>query len=258
MTEALRLDVVAGNLANAATVGYKRDTVSTETFADLYVSRLDDAYRNELDRAAAGAGAPPAAVGSVALGAVVGRTATRLSDGSLRQTGRALDVALQGDGFFAVQTERGPRFTRDGSFQRDAQGRLTTAAGHLVLVGGRPVGEAAATLTILASGEVLVDGASTGQLDVVTSAQAGPLRKEGANLWAPAAGAGQLVAPAAPLVGNGRPYRLQTGFLEEANAQPVLEMVELITAMRSYEASQKAIQTQDETLSKAVNDIGRL
>lgn len=244
--EARRLDVIANNLANANTVGYKRDTSVQSAFQQLLVNRLED--RDD----ATGRTAAPQPVGPLGLGTALQMTATRLTDGSLRYTGGALDAALAGEGFFAVQTPQGVRYTRDGAFMQDARGRLVTQAGHPVLVNGRPLTAPGRRLALTDDGTVLADDKPAGTLSIVAAGGAGPLRKIGANLWAADGADAQLVVPA----GAGG-YQLRAGYLETANLDPVHEMVEMIAAMRSYEANQKAVHAQDETLQKAANEVGR-
>lgn len=249
--EARRLDVIANNLANASTPGYKRDTAVQSDFLPVLMERVAD--RDGLT----GRLAPPAPIGGMGLGTRLLRTATRLTDGTLRHTGGALDVALTGDGFFAVRTPQGVRYTRDGAFMQDAGGRLVTSAGHEVLVDGRPVGAPGSRIAIAEDGTVTVDGVSAGRLTVVTSRTAGTLRKAGANLWAADGAGAELPAPAAGAADPRAPYQLRVGFLESANLDPVHEMVEMIAAMRAYEANQRAVHAQDDTLQKAVNEVGR-
>lgn len=243
--EARRMETLANNLANASTIGYKRDTSLQADFQPVLLSRLAD--RDDTT----GLPAAPTAVGAFTFGTRPGATATRLADGHLRRTGGGLDVALTGDGFFAVATPRGVRYTRDGAFGQDASGRLVTQEGYAVLVDGRPV--SGRQITIGDDGSVRVDGAGAGTLTVVGSDRAGPLHKVGGNLWSVGGPGATLVVPA----GSGGGYQLRVGYLETANLDPVLEMVELMAAMRSYEANQKAVQAQDQTLDKAVNEIGR-
>lgn len=250
-TEARRLDVVANNLANANTTGYKRDTLIQSGFQEMIVQRLDD--RNDQS----GQHALPTPVGRVGFGVRQDTAVTRLSDGALRHTGSPLDVALVGDGFFAVRTPLGVRYTRDGSFRQDARGRLVTQAGYEVLVNGRPVGEPGSQINITEDGIVRINGNAAGTLQITSNRAAGNLRKAGANLWATDGEGGQLSVPAQTKGAPGDPYQLRVGFLEAANVDPVHEMVEMIAAMRSYEANQKAVQAQDQTLEKAVNEVGK-
>lgn len=248
-----RLDVLSNNLANASTSGFKKDTAIGKNFHDILVDRVGDRTKD-------GEFASPVPIGRLGLGSFILQTGTRLSSGSLRHTGSMLDVAIMGDGFFTVQTPQGIRYTRQGSFVQDAEGRLSTPEGHLVLVDGQPIGEKGMRLEISDEGDVLQDGISLGKLDVATSAEIGNMRKEGSVLWVRAniEDAVQLVVPQRDAGDPRGPFQLRSGFLESSNVEPVLEMVDLITTMRSYESNQKAIHTQDETLGKTVNEVGRL
>ncbi len=243
-----RLDAVANNLANASTVGYKRDTTVSHTFSEMLVVRMNDpANQDERTRQP---------VGRLGLGTFVSHTATRLTNGSLEETGNPLDVAIVGDGFFAVRTPRGIRYTRAGRFTQNADGTLVTPQGYEVLVNGRPVRAARGELTIRPNGQVLTGDRVLGQLTVVTSRELGALRKEGHNLWTQA-GPDEATVLITPKEASGA-YELRVGYLEASNVEPAMEMVEMLTIIRSYEAGQRAIRAQDETLQKAVNEVGRV
>lgn len=231
-----RMDVLANNLANAATTGYQRDTAVTSDFGTMLLQRVFD-------------GPATPVVGPWSPGAGVTATLARLNDGPLRYTGEPLDVAMRGDGFFTVQTPAGLRYTRDGSFLQDAAGRLVTRDGYAVLAGGQPV-QASQPMQIADDGTLRAGGAVLGRLNVV-AAQLGALRKEGGNLWAATGGPSQVVTSGAA------GYTLRSGFLEASNVQPALEMVDLIETMRAYEAGQKAVQAEDQALARAVQDVGQ-
>lgn len=244
-----RLDVVANNLANAGTTGFKRETTVSKSFTDFLIQRVndDDAVSRNL----------PPQVGRLGIGTYIVNTATRLTTGSLQPTGNSLDVAISGDGFFAVNTPQGVRYTRQGSFRQNAEGTLVTPDGHEVLVDGSPVQAEGGALSITADGDVMAFGQSLGRLSVVTSQELGALRKEGSGLWAQAGEAGDFATLVTPSETAGS-YQLKVGFLETSNVQSVTEMVEMMTTMRSFEANQRALQAQDETLQKAVNEVGRV
>lgn len=248
LAEQKRLDVIANNLANVSTTGYKRDAVTTRSFAEIFVSRIHDNNLSGLNT--------PAPVGPLGLGTYVERTATRLTTGALRATGNPLDVAIVGDGFFAVQTPQGIRYTRQGNFVQDSAGVLVTPEGYPVLVDGGIVMAQEGPLSINDHGEVFTGTTLLGQLTVVTSQELGALRKEGNGLWVEA-GAGEQTMLVTPENASGR-YQLRPGYLEASNVDAVIEMVEMISTMRTYEASQRSIHVQDETLQKAVNEVGRI
>lgn len=235
LNEERRLDVVANNIANADTTGYKRSVAVTESMASLLLRRLGD-----------GPAAP--AVGTLGLGVALTDPRAVFTQGGFRFTGRDLDVALVGDGFFAVETPGGVRYTRDGAFSVSAGGYLVTADGNRVLgtTGPLQVG-IAGKVTISESGEVAVDGTVKGRLRLAAFPAGTELRREGDNRFRVAGGASERPAAAA----------LRAGYLEQANVQPVREMVEMISVMRAYEANQRAVKAHDETLGQAVTEIAR-
>jgi flagellar basal-body rod protein FlgF len=247
-----KMDVIAQNLANVNTPGYKRETTISQSFQSLLIQRINDRPEpGQVDNV-------PTIVGPMGMGTFIANTATRLTEGPLQSTGNPLDVAIRGDGLFVVQTTNGLRYTRQGNFQQSADGRLVTADGWQVQLQGGAIAQAAPgeRLKITRGGEVWAGDRLLGQLQIAASTQLGPLSKEGAGLWAVTPG-GQQAMIVGPGEANGG-YQLETGSLEASNVNPITEMVEMISTMRAYEAAQRTIQTQDETLRRAVNDVGRI
>jgi len=212
-----RMDILSNNLANVNTPGYKADQVS---------------FSEVLDQVT---GLP-----SITAGQYVEQT-----PGPLEQTGNPLDVAIQGDGFFAVDTADGRRFTRDGAFQLSGDGTLVTSAGDPVLGTGGPivVDTQAGPVTIDAKGKVWVDGGEVDTLEVVTFPEGAPPAKVGGNLFA---GSGDTPVETP---------RLVQGAVEKSNVSPILEMSRMIEIARGYEAYQKLVQTMDQTAGQT-NDVG--
>lgn len=243
-----RLDVIANNLANASTLGYKRDTSITQAFNDFFVIRRNDEDPGKTQESTL--------VGLLSFGSLISHTASRLTTGALRATGNPLDVAITGDGFFTVSTPQGLRYTRQGSFAQDGADRLVTESGLPVMVDGHEVAGPPGSLTITRNGEVKSGDQVLGKLSVTSTARLGSIRKEGTGLWVPVS-PGEPSALVTPAEANGV-YDLKVGYLESANVEPVTEMVEMMTTVRSYEANQKAIQAMDETLQKAVTEVGRI
>ena len=172
------------------------------------------------------------------------------TQGSLQQTDRSLDMALEGPGFFTVQTPDGLRYTRDGGFTRDALGRVTTGEGHLVLgVDGNPIQIPRGKLTARADGTLSVDGAEIGQLAIVEFTVDQPLRKVGSN---------QFVARNegdAPRAATGTAVR--QGAIEASNVDMAGAQTTMMELQRAYQAAQRLIQYQDEMVGRAVNEIAR-
>ena len=223
-----RLDVGANNLANAVTPGYRADAVVTAALPNMFVYRLNDA-RDSLLALPTG----PRPVGFLGTGAAVAEVTMLNRKGYYRETGRQFDFAIQGDGYFVVATPGGERYTRNGAFMVNDWGELVTADGLAVLS--------------RAGGIVYADDPDlTSNLAVVTAP---------ATVETTKAGHGLLTAPQPLELVEATVLR---GVLEEANVSPVEAMVDLITALRTYEVGQKAIQTQDQTLDKLINEVGRV
>ncbi|HYG58614.1 MAG TPA: flagellar hook-basal body complex protein, partial [Symbiobacteriaceae bacterium] len=173
--EQTRTEVIADNMANLNTDGYRRKVAVGTEFGDILLRRLGD-KRTDGPR-----------VGSIGSGAVVDQIITDQRRPSLLVTERSLDAALVGAGAFTYQTATGPAYTRDGRFQRDVTGQLVTAKGELVLVNGAPIGQGATSLEIGPNGVVMVDGQPAGRLDIQggtaeTVIQAGALEASNVDL----------------------------------------------------------------------------
>jgi flagellar basal-body rod protein FlgG len=231
LADQLRQDVIANNLANATTAGFKGDRSVGEAFPSMLLSELGSGRQ----------------IGALGTGTRIAGVDVNDAQGALRNTGNKLDLAISGDGFFAVRAPGGVRYTRDGAFTTDAGGRIVTADGSAVLdTAGRPItlprGSGEPTIDQL--GNVLVGSRRIATLQRTTLDPAS-LRKQGDELF------------------QGRPQRaaagsVQQGYLEQSNVNSVREMVDLIATMRSFESSQKVTQALDETLGKAVNDVPKL
>jgi flagellar basal body rod protein FlgG len=214
-----RSEVVAHNLANASTDGFKAERV----FARL--------------------------LGAAGEGGAAAQTATDLTAGTLRTTDNPLDVALQGDGFLVVRTPGGERFSRGGSLQLDAARRLVDGAGNPVLGERGPITlPAGATVRVAADGAVTVDDKPVDRLRVERAGAGAALAHEGGTLLVP--DAGRRAVPADE-------RRVRQGALEESNVNPVSAMVDMIAVQRAYASVQKAVTTLDEVRGTAASDLGR-
>lgn len=229
LAESARQDVIANNLANADTVGFKRSETASRPFVDFMLSSVGMP------------GAPT--VGPLQMGTQVERTDVILRQGGLETTGNQLDMALVGDGYFVVDTSEGRRYTRDGSFQLDAEGRLVTKEGFQVAGAGGAIHLGAGDVAVSSSGVISQGGQQVGQLQLV-ALDPTTVEAQGDSVFT-----GQPAGAATA--------RVQQGHLESSNVQVVEEMVELIRVMRSFESNQRAVKAQDETLSEAVTRVGR-
>lgn len=235
-------DNVANNLANVNTSGFKQTLLQVQSAPSL------DVYRVQTDPK----GVPVAPfVGALGTGARVYDTPSSFEQGSLQSTGNELDVAISGsNGFFAVQTPQGVRYTRDGQFVRDANEYLTTQNGAFVLgTGGRPIAlDRDGAVAIGADGTISQNNRSVGTLQVVGFANLTQIRPQGDNLFGASAQAGLTAA---------RGASVQQGFLEKSNANVVRSMVDLIAAERWFDANEKAITAQDTATSLAITQVAK-
>jgi flagellar basal-body rod protein FlgF len=216
------LDATANNIANATTAGYRGDRV---TFREaLGAARSADV-------------------------ALVGPGATQLDQraGALTSTENPLDLALEGDGVFGVDTPQGPRYTRAGNFRLDDAGTIVTADGFKVRGdGGAPITIPAGTQVIAVSpaGEVSADGQAVGKLELAGFASK-ELRREGGSLFSAA-----RPGPA------GDPPQVRSGMLEASNVNIVRGVVDLVKVSRTYESLMRVIQGYHDVESRAARDLG--
>jgi flagellar basal-body rod protein FlgG len=248
MAMELNVQVISNNLANMTTTGYKRQRAEFQDLLYDHVSRV---------------GTQTSAQGNILpvgidLGSGVKTVGTPrlMTQGTLSQTGGTLDVAIRGDGFFKIQLPDGSySYTRDGSFQMDAQGRIVTAEGNVV----QPAITIPANvtgLTINAQGQVSVipQGSTTptilGQLTLTRFINQAGLLSIGDNMYqeTPASGTPQDGLPNVDGAGD-----LQQGNLEQSNVDSVTEITNLIAAQRAYEMNSKVISAADQMLSTTSN-----
>jgi flagellar basal-body rod protein FlgG len=259
--ELLEQDVVANNIANANTVGFKKDAPVLEAFPTTLVARIHD--RMDVN----GASGPmplPAIVaqnlpyrplGVVGQGVESAGTATQFSAGSLSRTDQPFDFALEGDGLFTVQKADGSvAYTRAGNFTLNSDKNLATVNGDLVMGNGmQPIRIDGQHVVVDTGGMVTVDGSNVGSLALV---KYDPSRfsKAGDNLYLRHDDDFEGVDALAKDAPRG--VKVLQGFTEQSNVEVVTEMVHMISLMRAYEENTKAISMQDETLSKLITSVG--
>lgn len=242
MLQMVRQDVLANNLANANTSGFKRDMVIAQEFPTLLLKRMGEVTRqNSIPRPV-----KPEEIGSLGTGAAVHQIVTDYTNGAYKATENPFDLALAQDCFFCIETPAGVRYTRNGSFSVDAEGRLVNAGGYPVLGLDGPV-VVEGDFVVDERGNIIQDGVTVDTLSIVRFPDLDVLTKVGNDLYA--AEGQEPETPENP--------RVLQGYLESANVNAVREMVDLITVVRSYEVMQKVIQSQDETLDRLINQAGR-
>lgn len=222
------IQTVANNIANISTTGYRREGV---VFAEM-VQAL------------------PAEGGSVAMTDARARFVDEMQ-GALMQTGGSLDFAVEGDGYFQVQTPDGTRLTRAGAFTRDAEGQVVNMDGHLLLdEGGGPImiPFEARDIGLAPDGTLSVDGQPQSRVGLVRVTDPTQVHREAGTLFR----ARTEPEPVDPADG-----RMVQGFLEQSNVNAVSEMVRMIEVQRAYESGQKLLDLENRRISDTVKTLGQ-
>jgi len=232
LAQALRTDVLANNLANVDTPGYRRQTTQVEAFPTQFLMREEQRRYTP--------------IGTLGTGSLVTSVHNSFLPGRIHTTGNPLDVALAGHGFFVIDTPGQRSYTRDGSFTINAGGWLVTQDGFRVLGENGPIYIGEGKVFIDSEGVISVDGVVRDKLLIVEFTDRTGLANQGGNRYIATAAAGL-------------PFRYRStviqGSLEMANVNTVREMVNLIEVQRAYEANQRVIQAFDETLGKLINEV---
>jgi flagellar basal-body rod protein FlgG len=243
--EQKRLDIIANNLANSATVGYKEENVTNQSFDNVLTIKIKDASEAFNDRP----------IGNMSLGVKLGEVYTNYGQGSLRQTSNTYDFALEGNGFFTVSvTDKAgnvsTQYTRNGSFTMTKDGHIVDGDGnHLMGSGGDiTIPTDAVNVVVDNTGAIYADGVYVDTLQITDFEDYDYLIKEGDTRY-------QALEGAVETPGNAL---VQQGYTEQSNVNVVSEMVEMISISRAYEANQKMIQSVDKTLDLAANSVGRV
>lgn len=225
ISQQARQEALVNNIANSSTPGYK----AAHVFADV----LEEV----------------AGTGSEAIRAME-RDKFQYIDfgqGAIRPTGRPLDMALDGKGFFVVLTPDGERYTRNGNFTLDGEGTLVTQEGHPVVSESGPLTLEAADFTINDKGEVLVGGEPIGALQVRDFSNPENLIREGSGLFAP--------APNRSLVDSEVEAKVCQGCLEESNVSGTKEMVRMMALLKQFEAAGHTLKLQNSTIRRPANEL---
>jgi len=261
-----RMDALSNNLANVDVNGYKRDTSIQKAFPELLIRRTNDdgVYRFPLGSIDI---APVA--GKLGTGVEQNEVFTVFSQGALKQTENPFDIALEGEGFIAIQTPMGERYTRNGSFVLGKEGYLLTKEGYPVLGENGPIQIKKHNFVIDQKGKIFQNSRFAGMpedlvsleenewedieyvdtLKTVTFKRARYLDKQGSSFWRTSEHSGEAM----PIPEEKAP-NVRQGFLEGSNVNPVTEMVRMIEVNRAYEANQKSIQTQDALAGRLINE----
>lgn len=266
LVQEAKQDTIANNLANVSTTGFKKKTPVFRSFPEIMESRIYDQKTIIpqdfiIDRISE----PPKfylkerpLVGGLGTGIILDETATLFEEGPIRPTNNPLDFAITGNGFFSIQTKEGEFYTRNGSFTLNRDNLLVTLNGDMVLGRRGPIKITGHEFVVTRDGRVLENTEAdpngwktpqeVDQLKIVDFKEKRWLSLRGDSFFEPNEASGRP-----ELASN---YQVHQGMLEGSNVNPVVEMVGMIEAMRAYEANQRVIQSHDQLIGRAVNEVG--
>ena len=245
INEQRRVDVLANNLANSSTTGYKAEGSTSESFYDVLAYKIKDTSEPFAARK----------LGAMNLGVKIGETYTDYSEGSFVTTNNDYDMALSGKGFFAIEFtskagEVSTKYTRAGDFIVNTKGELVNKNGDYVLDinGQHIILDPIVKPTMGLDGTIYQNGNAVATIQVQDFEDYNYLKKYGETYY-------DAIEGATPIESTATIYN---GMLEASNVQTVKEMVNLINYQRAYETNQKMIQAHNETLDVAVNQVGKV
>ncbi|OEG61918.1 flagellar basal-body rod protein FlgG [Halanaerobium saccharolyticum] len=230
-------NIRSNNLANVNTNGFKKSEGVTGSFPEMLLSRIE-------------AGKADQEIGELSTGAYMEHSFKDMSQGAFQRTDNTLDFAVEGEGFFVIETEAGERYSRDGNFTINADSELVTQSGNHVLdtEGNRIQLIPDQDFRVSADGQITFNNGLQGsQIALVNFEDQSELLQEGDNLYTAQEGASVLESEAG----------IAQGYLESSNVKIVEEMAKMIKTTRHYESNQKVISSIDETLSKVINEVGQ-
>ncbi len=229
------MNVTGNNLTNAETAGFKKDTLVSKTFGEYLTDKMTTNNVSEL--------------GTISHGVTEGEIVTSYVPGVLRETGRPMDLAIEGEGFFTIRTQEGETcLTRNGQFCLNQNGILTDAAGNMVLGKNGPILIGQSDFSINDKGEIFADGVSCGTLLITCPADTATLTKEAGTLFASNNAQGN----------RGEQGVIKQGYLEAANVDIMEEMSNMMVLSRFYQSCGQLVKMMDRIMEKTVNEIARL
>lgn len=240
LTQSRKLNTISNNMGNTATPGYKKDTITSTTFRDQMIYRMGN-MENKKD----------APLGTASTIRVVDGTVTDYSQGSFSPTGRALDMAISGDGFFAVQTTDGVRYTRSGSFTLDNEGYLYSPdTGRVLGADGAEILLNSDKINVDASGNIYSENNQIiGRIAPVQFTDNTKLVKVREGVYKATED-----AEIKPLTN----VAIEQRKLEDSNVNMMTEMVDMMSSQRALQSSSQLLKMYDQLLGKVVSEIGRV
>ena len=241
-----KMETITNNVTNADTTGYKKEYFTSHTFDDVLARRINDHTGRVLNDSTIMTHGRR--VGPLNLGTQVDQLYIDYSMGALEGTERTTDLALIGDGFFVIQTDAGERYTKAGAFYLNDEGYLVDGEGQFLLGTNGPIYVGGLNFRVDQQGNVFTPEGLSDTIRVVSFEDNEQLRRQGSNLYY------SLEEPMAAA----NPYTIAQGFIEMSNVDIGREMVDMIAMYRTYETNQRFVTMIDETVGRAVNEIGRL
>jgi len=241
ITQEAKMDVITNNMANVNTVGFKGDELKIKKFEDVLLQSYDRINGKQTQKTT---------IGSISLGSRIDETTTSFEQGAMQDTGKKTDFALDGSGFFTVLKDNGTStqkyYTRDGHFNVNSKGNLVTYTGDSVLdSSGNTINVGSNKFSSDENGNItIVNSGNSVKLGVVDFNTTKNLIKVGDNLYTTSE-----VSKASNAV-------VRQNSLEKSNVNVIGQMVEMMNTMRTFETNQKIVQALDQTLGKAVNEVG--
>jgi flagellar basal-body rod protein FlgF len=238
ITGVYRQQAVAHDVANVDTPGFKQILTSLTDFdnTSVYTQSLQNSSSSSVY------------LGELGLGVMAAPESTDFSQGTLKSSDSTLDFAIEGEGFFQIQTADGVRYTRDGRFSKDASGQLITVDGNLVLSSsGQPIKLPEGDPVVSTDGSIYVNGTASGKIGLAYFSDLTTLTRNDQNTF---------TSSATPATTGGGSILQST--LEQSNVDSAQLMTQMIEISRSYQAAQQMVQNQDELLSKSISTLGRV
>ncbi len=262
-----RMNALSNNLSNVDVTGYKRDISVSKAFPQMLLRRTND---NGVYKFPFGSADMAPVVGTMGSGVEYNESYTVFEQGELQQSNNPFDLALDGKGFFSIETPNGERYTRNGAFHLSKEGVLVTKEGLPVKGENGIIQIKKNNFVVDKQGNVYQNATFDGdpqrlvsmeenewenlelvdRLKVVEFERPRFLKKQGSSMWNTTEETGEALRAA---LGSGT--KVEQGFLENSNVNPVTEMVKMIEVNRAYEANQRTIRTQDELSGRLVNDV---
>lgn len=242
MAMSVKQDVIANNLANASTVGFRKEGLVISSFTEIMDREVGGMEQTSSETMSGHQLQTSSDLSH--------KSVAHLSQGALKETGSAFDLALDdnGKGLFTIKTSRGIEFTRAGKFRLNNQGFLVTPDGSQLMGHNGPIRATGSDFKVSDNGVVSVDGKQVDRILVSVFEDSEDMKRAGSTAF----------QAGTPKVRASSDFSIKQGFLEMSNVNALQEMVGLMQVMRNFEANQKALSANDQRLQKAVSELGRV